>query len=336
MKRSWSAGALCRTGRLARVSLWAMILCAVLGDSTAWAQRAVNRRPIGPNRVMRAPGRRPAPRGMARSTRLALRGSAAGRGRNALGINRRGLGRTDVSGFIHRPRSLLYRAGYTAPLTRMSLSSTVAGLRNAPSQADIERAIEEIKTSNLRANEYSRSLAAQIDLQGRQLVDDGWGYFQDGDYLRARSAFESAEIVDRHSPVPRFGQLIVDVAQSHYRRAITLLAKSISYDARRPPGIAGLFEYDVSLQEIFGDEKKMLRSILQLRQFAQENLDNPAVQALYCYVLWYSRIPDSAAQASGIAAQLARTVSSSNSPWARFPEMIERAEAQIGERGGAD
>ncbi len=58
-----------------------------------------------------------------------------------------------------------------------------------------------------------------------RLASSGWAYFQDGDYLRARSAFESAEIVSESSPVPRFGKLVVDVAQQHYRRAITQLVK---------------------------------------------------------------------------------------------------------------
>ena len=324
---------LCRRS-LARAVLCAILSCAMLGDSTARAQNAsdrARRRAAGGigSRVQHR-----APRGALRQTGRVPRGSIPGRARNLVGINRGDARRSDPNAFIDRPRSLLTRSGYSAPLNRMSLSGTVASLRNAPSQADFERAIEEVKAFGLQRNQYTSRLATQMHLRGRRLAGDGWTYFEEGDFLRARSSFESAEIVSESSPVPRFGKLMVDVAQRHYRRAITQLARNVVLDARQPSGVDGLFEYDVSLLDVFGDEEGLRRSIIGLQRFAQENLDNPGVQALYCYVLWYSGIDEFEVQASGVAAQLVTGAAGLNSPWARFSEMIEKARA--GREEGAE
>lgn len=327
------ADAIFCTRLLARVGLCAIFSCTMmLGDSSAWAQNRVNPARARVARGTGNPVHRPAPRGALRRTGRVPRGSVPGRARDLVGVNRGDVRRSGANWFIDRPQSLITRSGYSAPLHRLSLSGTVASLRNAPSQADFERAIEEVKAAGLQRNQYTSRLTAQMDLRGRRLASDGWIYFEDGDFLRARSSFASAEIVNESSPVPRFGKLMVDVAQQHYRRAITQLARNLILDAQRPPGVDGLFEYDVSLSSVFGDDDELRRCVIGLQRFAQENLDNPAVQALYCYVLWYSGIDDFEVQASGVAAQLATGIAGSDSPWARFPEMIEKA----GVRGRKD
>ena len=65
--------------------------------------------------------------------------------------------------------------------------------------------------------------------------------------------------------VPRFGQLLVDVTQQHYRRAMTKLAEIMTYDNRRAPNVPGMFEYNVNLQRLYDNQEELVELIIELR-----------------------------------------------------------------------
>ncbi len=260
---------------------------------------------------------------MARGTRSATSG------RTPLGIPTGGAAATDLNALIYRPRILLQNNGFTAPVRRMSLTSMVNNLKYGSSQAEIEAAIAETRKQLQQEDNYAEMLLRQIRSDRRRLLADGWGYFKDEDNLRARKSFESAEFVDERAPAPRFGQLIVDVDQKHYRRAITQLAKIVTYDGARAVGMPGLFEYDVSLQGLYSSEDDLRNALFELRQFAQRNPDTAPVQALYCYILWYSRYDDAMIEAAGIAARMKRTAKDPESAWARLHDHLQAARRKL-------
>jgi hypothetical protein len=233
-----------------------------------------------------------------------------------------GMRGTDINSFILRPRILVQGSAYSAPVRRMSLQSALNSLRNTTPPADIDAVIEEIRNAKQNEERLSAMMLKNIRSKQKRYLTDAWAYFADANYLRARMSFEAAELVDSRSAVPRFGQVMVDVVQGHFRRAMTQLARLYTYDARRPAYVPGMFEYNMSLQSVFQSPDELGRALVSLRDFAQRNNDNAPVQALYCYVLWYSRFPDAMIEASSIASRLARTTKNSRSPWAQFDRMI--------------
>lgn len=307
-----------------RVCLVVFLAAAItVGDAQA---QLTGRRRTGSRPSVRKPTRP-----YSRKPAIARRASSPLNRRGLMNINQNGTSTTQINSFLARPNALLRGSSFTAPVRRLSLGTTAATRMYMPTQAEMDRAVQEIQQSGAleQPDRYADFMWGQIVAQRRRLLEDGWAYFKDRDYLRARSAFEGAEMIDSRAPAPRFGQIIVDVTVEHYRRAMTQLARSVNYDSKRPPDVEGLFEYNVSLRRAFGSEDDLRDVIFKLRRFAQQNLDIPPVQALYAYVLWYSRYHDAMIEAASIAARLRRTVANPKSPWAHFDGMIQEARQKI-------
>ncbi len=220
---------------------------------------------------------------------------------------------------------LLRNTGYSAPVQR--LTRRPAGGSNpyyAPSEIDMEKAILDLQERKVSDWSYVDMMKSRNMSHRKQLVAEAAAYFRAGDYLRAGARFESAEIVDRRMPTPRFGQLLVAVSQEHWRQAMHKLSKLASYDSQRGPNVEGMFEYGITLQQLYGSPDALIETFQNLRLFAQENVDNPHVQALYCYLLWYAGYPEGMVEAKSIAARIYRT--HPNSPWSRFHPMLLEAE----------
>ncbi len=251
-------------------------------------------------------------------------------GRSPLGLQTGGITSSDLNGFVTRPRLLLQGSGFAAPIRRMSISGLGNSQRFGSSQAEIkakiEAAIEAMKNSDPPEDHYAEILLTRLRSERRHLLSEGWGYFKDRENLRARMAFEAAELVDPRAPAPRFGQIIVDVERKHYRRAMTQLAKLVTYDQTRSAGMPGMFEYTMSLQKLYGSEDDLRMMLFNTGRFAQQNPTSEPVQALYCLILWYSGYGDARAEAVGIASRLKRTAADPNSAWARFDDMVQAAQ----------
>ncbi len=306
--------------RVARIIASALLVAAML-PAAAEAQRT-GRRPTAGGAA------RPYGRNSAAGSRPRSRVNRRGRTPD---LNRNGTSNSQINVFLNRPRGLVQRSAFGAPVRRMSLGSTSETRKYTPTQDEIDRAVEEITRSGAleRPDRYAEFLFSEITAQRRRLLTDAWGYFKDRDYLRSRAAFEAAEMIDTRAPAPRFGLIMLDVANQHYRRAMTQLAKNVGYDARRAPGAEGLFDYDVSLRLAFASEDDLRSTLLSLREFAQQNLEVAPVQALYCYVLWYSRFQDGMIESASIAARLRRTARDPESPWAKFDGFIQAARRKM-------
>ena len=296
------------------------MLSVVTADSAAFGQ-------------LRRPGMGMSPaRPASPLSRRSLTGSTSSvmSARSPLGRPSGGLTSSDLSGFVYRPRLLLQGSGFAAPIRRMTIGGMVNNLRFSPSQAEmeakIEAAIEAMKNSDPPEDRYAEMLFTRIRSERRHLLGNGWGYFKEGENLRARMAFQAAELVDPRAPAPRFGQIIVDVRQKHYRRAMTQLAKLVTYDQTRSAGMPGMFEYTLSLQKLYGSEDDLRTMLFDMGRFAQNNPTSEPVQALYCLILWYSGYDDARIEAVGIASRLKRTAVDPNSAWARFHDLVQAAQ----------
>lgn len=234
-------------------------------------------------------------------------------------------------GSLWRTQQMMRQYSFNHPVAYANTYSPVANLLNRPPQIDPQQALEEYRKAQQEAKnyDYGSLMTLQVGSQLRRFLQDGWAYLRDKRYPRAISAFDTAHEIDPIAPSARFGQVIATVAAEQYRRAMTRLAMLLLYETRRSPEIPSMFEYNANLQNNFGSVDDLRECMLSLRTFSQLNPQNPHVQALYVYVLWYSRFQDAMKEAESIALSIARQ--HPDSPWASFFPMIQRAVAVLRE-----
>lgn len=237
---------------------------------------------------------------------------------------------SDTSLTLFRKNLLLRDTGFASPVSRIAVGVGRPSPMDMPTQEQLDRAIEQMMNLEPSEVDYSAILARQMVGKQQRYIRDGFGYLKDGDLIRAAGAFDAAEVANRKHPYPRFGKLILDVLQEHYASATTRLVTIMKYDAQRDGRIPGMFEYDLQWRDYFEDEEDLRETIRVLRQFTQKKLEKSSVrtqasvQALYCYVLWYSGFEEARVEARNVAAGIARSYPSST--WARMLTMIINAE----------
>ena len=99
-------------------------------------------------------------------------------------------------------------------------------------------------------------------------------------------------------------------------------ARPVGGQPTRPAEVAARVADEVG--QILGGHDALVTVLDGLREFAQTNPDNPQVQALHCFVLWYTRSNDAVIEARSTASRIQRTPPAS--PWARFHHMFRSAD----------
>ena len=237
----------------------------------------------------------------------------------------RARGTTNISTYLRRPHQLLRRNAFSARIRLLGSTPFIQNPLSKPRQVDVDQTLATMMAADTENSVgYADLMLGHIAIRRRQALADGWAHFHKGDYVRALAAFESAAMVAPNDPAAPFGQFMCVVANRHHRRALYKLAKLARRDQTRPAGVPGMFELDFSLADAFVSADALVTVLDGLREFAQTNPDNPQVQALHCFVLWYTRSNDAVIEARSTAARIQRTHPAS--PWARFHHMIQTAE----------
>ena len=237
----------------------------------------------------------------------------------------RARGTTTIGSYLRRPHRLLRRNAFSARIRSLASTSPIRNPLSKPRQADVDQTLETMmSTDTENPVGYADLMLGHIAIRRRQAMADGWAHFHKGDYVRALAAFESAAMVAPKDPAASLGQLMSVVANRHHRRALYKLATLARHDETRPAGVPGMFEFDFSLTDAFVSADALVTVLDGLREFAQSNPDNQHVQALHCFVLWYTRSNDAMIEARSSAARIERTHPAS--PWARFHHMIQSAD----------
>lgn len=231
---------------------------------------------------------------------------------------------SDTTMTLFRSELLLRDTGFMSPVRRFAAGMVGPTSFDQPTQEEVERATEQFMNVEPTELDYSAVLARQIRSHQRRYLRDGFGYLKDGDLIRSAGAFDAAESANRDHPYPRFGKLIIDVIEKHYARATTRLATIMKYDAQRRPGMPSVFEHPLKWRDYFEADEDLQETMRDLREFAQKKLKNPSIQALYCYVLWYSGFEGTRIEARNVAASISRSHPKSN--WAKLHSMIVEAE----------
>lgn len=240
-----------------------------------------------------------------------------------------------------RPQYLLYNRGFSAPIRRFDTRPAAGNVLQAPAQADVERALEELRNSDQArtTTHYADDLQVRINSQRHRLIQKAWDDLSNGRFARAYNSFESVEIIDRQSPAPRFGQLLTVFVDGQFVRAMHKLAKTFAYNEARPPNVEGMFDYGLTLLMLLPDNEDDLQDkYVELRGFVWALSDSDRQvqaqgQALLAFMLWYSGFDGDVVEAMMIAGRIQRQFP--RTPWAKFYPMMVEARQRYLERARA-
>ncbi len=151
------------------------------------------------------------------------------------------MGLTNAS-LLLDPQALLASTAFSAPARVLGVSS---GRPNdiLSSKDDSDTPSYSVQ-SLTRAKGLSQSdmLESHLAVEHGRHLKQGWEWYSLGEYAKARSAFATAENLDRSDAESRAGSFFCAVAQERYTEAIFGMRKIMTWDGRR-----NLFKHDLKL-----------------------------------------------------------------------------------------
>lgn len=142
-------------------------------------------------------------------------------------------GRPIAQQMLLEPQRLLNELAFYRPAVRGSVSR--GGVRDRLSRrdnAEQPRHTGEVSPAEARHTQADL-MASRLDAMRGRLMDQAWSWFEAGEYQRARSAFQSAEMLDHDDPEPRAGALFCLITQGKYSEAAHEMGRIYRRDADR-------------------------------------------------------------------------------------------------------
>jgi len=128
------------------------------------------------------------------------------------------------------PETLAVTNAFTAPAVNQGIPFRIP--RDPLSQQDVPEApYVSGATVNLEEG-YTQAemMSSRLEFQRQRVLQEAWEWFRLGDYLRARSAFERAEMLDRQLPDARVGIFFCSVAERKHAVAYQNLLRILDWD----------------------------------------------------------------------------------------------------------
>ena len=123
-------------------------------------------------------------------------------------------------------------------------------------------------------------LRNSADRAQRQVADEAWAWFGDGEFRRAARAFEAATALDPDDHNSFVGELFCYVSLGATRTAVAVL-RTLRRRAENP------FLHDLNIVEAYGDNAEIRRVRVGVQWRADQAGTNPDLAALRVIVLWY-------------------------------------------------
>jgi hypothetical protein len=220
---------------------------------------------------------------------------------------------TDAGPGARQAHSLL-NAAELIESTAFVAPARLGGVRGglAHGALSLEDDIEQVRYSAkpvIAPGEHTQAelMTSRLTALQKRSVADAWAWFQKGEYLRARSCFENAEMLNRRDAEPRAGMFFCMVAERKYAQALHLVARIYRMDAGPQ-----LFEADYRLLERYEpldvEEPAGRRTLAKerlladVRSFVKFSGENPSLMILAAEVfhLWHCGQRTEAVQAARI------------------------------------
>jgi hypothetical protein len=129
-----------------------------------------------------------------------------------------------------------------------------------------------------------------------RILKEAWQWFSKEDFPRARSAFQSAEMLDRSDPEPRAGMFFCSVAQERYAQAVHNFNRISSWDLSRQEDPFGV---DFDLPARYSSARRMRSDIRKFVDFADPRRKrHTGLYGALCYFLWQTENQGQAVRAA--------------------------------------
>ncbi|MCP4249658.1 MAG: hypothetical protein GY778_21670 [bacterium] len=174
---------------------------------------------------------------------------------------RRRMGPQPAGQLILQPELMLNAMGGLAPAFSGSFSS--GGPRDRLSERDrVDQPRFSIdQPPPVERRSQADMLELRLDGMREEALENAWSYFRAGNFLRARAAFQNAEMLDRDDPEPRIGMFYSDISEQRYSQAAHGLIRIYRLDGDGDP-----FAVDYKLVERYESEQALRLGLQRLRQ----------------------------------------------------------------------
>ena len=230
------------------------------------------------------------------------------------------------------PQKLLDETGFWAPAQYGSMAQ--GGVRDRLSERDRTQSPRYARPTLPLEGRHSQAdlMESRLGAMRKRLLDRAWAHFEEGAYLQARSAFRSAEMLDREDPEPRAGAFFCAVAERKYAQAVHEIGRICERDTD-----ADLFGVDYRLPERYVSEERLHENLRHLLQAVQNSrakaVDSAggrkntlaAAEAALGYAMWHSSGETARLEALHSARILKELDPNGNGPFSRFGELLTEA-----------
>lgn len=230
------------------------------------------------------------------------------------------------------PQKLLDETGFWAPAQYGGMAR--GGVRDRLSERDQTQSPRYAGPTAPPEERRSQAdlMASRLGTMRKGLLDQAWAHFEDGAYLRARSAFQSAEMLDREDPEPRAGAFFCAVAEGKYAQAVHEIRRICGRDTD-----ADLFGVNYRLRERYVSEERLqqdLRALLHAVEISRAKADvstggqkgaPAAVEAALGYAMWHGGGEAARLEARHSARILKDLDPDRAGPFGRFGELLTEA-----------
>jgi hypothetical protein len=206
------------------------------------------------------------------------------------------------AGLLLDPQRLLDTTAFAAPAYHAGISA--GGVRDPLSRqeqlAGERPAVEAPEPIERRSQ--ADLMENRLSALRKRVLNEGWAWFQRGEYKRARASFKNAEMLDRKDPEPRAGILFTHLSEAAFMQVVTSAARIMAWDARAP-----VFDADYRIAERYAPPdvedpelrrdlgRERLKQHLEVfRRFYGDHKSQPGVQAAAAYLLWQTGGKDEA------------------------------------------
>jgi tetratricopeptide (TPR) repeat protein len=159
-------------------------------------------------------------------------------------------------------------------------------------------------------------MATRLVMMRERALKEAWQWFSQAEYGRARSSFQSVEMLDRSDPEPRLGMFLCSVADERYAQA----AENFKQIMRRDmdPSREPFRDYNVAARYV--SPRRMRADTRDFLEYYNAHTDELGMYVALCYYLWHT---DAREEALRGAQQIIKT--DPTGPGGRFGRLMLQA-----------
>lgn len=195
------------------------------------------------------------------------------------------------------PRQVLATTSFASAARARGITS--GGVRDILSLQDDSSSPRYSSMNRLIRDAPSQSslMKSRLTSMRTRYIAEAWDWFQRGEYQRANSSFQNAELLDRSSPEPRVGVFFCCVAEGKFYLTVHSMGRLIRWDGRRTEMLDTDYKLRQRYQPLDVPDAQMREKVASARisqqlnalmRFADDNPTEGIAYAALTFGLWHT------------------------------------------------